>query len=123
MTVFFFPYALLEVPSNIMLKVLRGDDAIWHRTERYRADYRSHRRKSLLDVPYILNVNVMLKLVYQVGIAEAGFFPASTFTLTTWYKRLELQKRMAIFTALDPLPVLFPDSLPSPLRTWKGWVD
>lgn len=32
-----------------------------------------------------------------LGAAEAGFFPAATYLLTIWYKRLELQSRMAVF--------------------------
>ena len=32
-----------------------------------------------------------------LGMSEAGFFPAATFLLTTWYTRWELQTRMAVF--------------------------
>lgn len=32
-----------------------------------------------------------------LGFTEAGFFPAATFLLTTWYCRWQLQTRMAIF--------------------------
>lgn len=32
-----------------------------------------------------------------MGTAEAGFFPAATYLLTTWYSRWQLQTRMAIF--------------------------
>ncbi|KAL2382806.1 hypothetical protein RJ035_005948 [Blastomyces gilchristii] len=32
-----------------------------------------------------------------LGICEAGFVPASLYTLTTWYKRSETSKRFAIF--------------------------
>ena len=32
-----------------------------------------------------------------LGMTEAGFFPAATFLVTTWYCRWQLQTRMAIF--------------------------
>lgn len=32
-----------------------------------------------------------------MGLAEAGFFPAATYLLTTWYCRWEVQTRISIF--------------------------
>jgi len=32
-----------------------------------------------------------------LGVFEAGFFPALVFIITTWYKRHEVQQRLAIF--------------------------
>jgi MFS family permease len=34
---------------------------------------------------------------FFLGVAEAGFFPAATYLLTIWYRRYEVQKRMAVF--------------------------
>ena len=45
-----------------------------------------------------------------LGLAEAGYIPGAMFTLSTWYTREELTKRIAIFffgmfggTAVSPL--------------------
>jgi MFS family permease len=32
-----------------------------------------------------------------LGVFEAGFFPAATYLLTTWYCRFEVQTRLAVF--------------------------
>jgi MFS family permease len=32
-----------------------------------------------------------------LGLFEAGFFPAASFLLTTWYCRFELQSRLSVF--------------------------
>lgn len=32
-----------------------------------------------------------------LGLTEAGFFPAASYLLTTWYCRFEVQTRLAVF--------------------------
>jgi MFS family permease len=32
-----------------------------------------------------------------LGLAESGFFPATTYLLTTWYCRFEIRTQLAIF--------------------------
>jgi MFS family permease len=74
LTVFFVPYSLLEVPSNIVLKLLRP--SIWI---------------SILCFAWGLVMTLMgLVTTYHglivarffLGVAEAGFFPAATYLLT-----------------------------------------
>jgi len=99
LTVFFVPYALFEVPSNIVLKLIRP--SIW--------------------IPIIVflwglvmtlmgTVNSYPGLVvarFFLGVAEAGFFPAATYLLTLWYQRYEIQRRMAVFYAAASLSGAF----------------
>lgn len=75
-TVFFITYSLLEVPSNIMLKIIRP--SIW---------------MAILCFSWGLVMTLMgLATSYEglivarlfLGVAEAGFFPAATFLLTIW---------------------------------------
>lgn len=33
----------------------------------------------------------------MLGLAEAGYIPGAVYTLSTWYKKRELAKRVAIF--------------------------
>jgi MFS family permease len=37
------------------------------------------------------------RFIYHTNNEQAGFFPAATFLLTLWYRRFELQRRMAVF--------------------------
>lgn len=109
LTAFFPPYCLLEVPSNIILKLLRP--SIWITILLF----------SWVCLLWIQNLgeaetNVVKGLVMTLmglvhtyeglviarvflGVAECGFFPAATYLLTIWYKRYEVMQRMAIFYA------------------------
>lgn len=65
-----------------------------------------------------------------LGLAEAGFFPAATYLLTTWYCRWEIQTRMAVFFSAASLAGAFSGLLAfgiqhmdgiSGLRGWQ-WI-
>ncbi|KPI42794.1 putative transporter [Cyphellophora attinorum] len=112
LTVFFPTYALLEVPSNIVLKMLRP--SIW---------------LSILCFSWGLVMTLMgLVTTYQglyiarvfLGVAEAGFFPAATYLLTIWYRRYEVQKRMAIFYAAASLSGAFSGLLAFAIEKMDG---
>jgi len=88
-TLFFVPYTLLEVPSNIILKMMRPSHWI-----------------AILMFCWGLVMTLMgltssygglLAGRFFLGVTESGFFPAATFLLTLWYRRFELQRRMAVF--------------------------
>ncbi|KAF1349207.1 MFS general substrate transporter [Lizonia empirigonia] len=88
-TLFFVPYTLLEIPSNIVLKMMKP--SYW---------------MAILMLLWGLVMTLMgLVSSYEgllagrffLGVAESGFFPAATFLLTLWYRRFELQRRMAVF--------------------------
>ncbi|KIW83497.1 hypothetical protein Z517_02742 [Fonsecaea pedrosoi CBS 271.37] len=91
LTIMFIPYSLLEVPSNIILKMTRPSYYI-----------------SILLFVWGLIVTLtglvqsysgLLAARWFLGTAEAGFFPAATFLLTIWYRRYEVQTRMVFFYA------------------------
>lgn len=44
---------------------------------------------------------------FFLGVAESGFFPAASFLLTLWYKRYEVQSRLAVFYAACSLSGAF----------------
>jgi MFS family permease len=112
LTVFFVPYSLFEVPSNIMLKLLRP--SIW---------------LPILCFSWGLVMTLMgLTKSYTglviarvfLGVAEAGFFPAATFLLTIWYKRYEVQTRMSIFYAAASLSGAFSGLLAFAIEKMDG---
>ncbi|KAF4448420.1 major facilitator superfamily, partial [Fusarium albosuccineum] len=89
LTVFFFPYALLEIPSNMVLKMIKP--SLW-----IGAMMLSWGTVMTL-MGIVQSFSGLAGARAALGAAEAGFFPASTYLLTIWYKRLELQSRMAVF--------------------------
>ncbi|KZV65193.1 MFS general substrate transporter [Peniophora sp. CONT] len=89
LTIFFFPYAFFEVPSNVFLKRLRP--SIW---------------LSLLMLLWgimmtvqglVHNYGGLLGMRWMLGMMEAGLFPGVNYYLSCWYKRSEFGIRAAIF--------------------------
>ncbi|OAL53127.1 MFS general substrate transporter [Pyrenochaeta sp. DS3sAY3a] len=89
LTIFFFPYAALEVPSNILLKFLRPN--IWLMILILSWG------TVVITTGIVQDYAGLLTARFFLGVTEAGFFPAATYLLTCWYRRHELQARMAIF--------------------------
>ncbi|KAH8803518.1 major facilitator superfamily domain-containing protein [Xylogone sp. PMI_703] len=112
LTVFSIPYAIFEVPSNMVLKTIRP--SIW--------------------IPVLLlcwgTVMTLMGIVqsfrglvaarFFLGLSECGFFPAATFLLTIWYKRYEIQTRMAVFYASASLSGAFSGLLAFAIQKMDG---
>ncbi|KAK7987108.1 transporter [Apiospora saccharicola] len=88
-TIFFIPYIIFEIPSNIVLKKLRP--SIW---------------LSVLVISWgivitlmgvVQNFQGMVACRVFLGLCEAGFFPGAVFIVSSWYPRHELQQRLALF--------------------------
>jgi MFS family permease len=111
-TLFYVPYTLLEVPSNIILKLMRP--SLWI---------------AILLFSWGL-VMTLMGLVHSyagllvarwfLGVAEAGFFPAATFLLTIWYKRYEYQQRFAIFYSMASMAGAFSGLLAFAIEKMDG---
>ncbi|KAJ7781973.1 MFS general substrate transporter [Mycena maculata] len=89
LTVFFFSYAIFEVPSNVFLKRLRP--SVW---------------LSLLMLLWgvmmtvqglVHNFGGLVGMRWMLGTFEAGLFPGVNYYLSCWYKRSEFGIRAAIF--------------------------
>ncbi|BCS22289.1 uncharacterized protein APUU_30514S [Aspergillus puulaauensis] len=88
-TIFFVPYIIFEVPSNIVLKKVRP--SIW---------------LSFLIIAWgivmtcmgvVKNFDGLIACRVVLGVFEAGFFPGAVYIVSTWYPRHELQQRLALF--------------------------
>lgn len=55
-----------------------------------------------------------------LGVFEAGFFPAATYLLTTWYARFEVQTRLAIFFSAASLAGAFSGLLAFAIEKMDG---
>ncbi|KAJ9636378.1 hypothetical protein H2201_003544 [Coniosporium apollinis] len=89
LSIFFFGYLIMEVPSNMILSrsrpslYLPGIMFVWGALSAAMAAANGY--SALLAFRFIL------------GCIESGFFPGVLFLLSTWYKSTELGKRFAIF--------------------------
>jgi len=76
LTVFFFPYCVFEVPSNIVLKILRP--SLW-------ICFLMVTWGIVMTMQGIVkNYHGILITRIFLGLTESGFFPAATYLLTTW---------------------------------------
>lgn len=97
--VFFFTYALLEVPCNMMLKIMRPSTWI---------------TIMMLSWGLVMTLQGIVQGYYgliatrvMLGVCEAGFFPAASYLVTTWYCRFEVQRRLSVFYSAAALAGAF----------------
>ncbi|KAF7428025.1 hypothetical protein PC9H_007244 [Pleurotus ostreatus] len=115
--VFSIPYALVEVPSNIALKLFRP--SIW---------IPSIMLAWGIIMTLMCLVNSYAGLIVArlfLGVAEAGLFPGITFYLSHWYPRRKFAMRIAIFFSAATIAVMLSKahlvgSLHSGLRKWMA---
>ena len=112
LTIFFVSYILFEVPSNIMLKLMRP--SYWLTILLFSWGLVT----TLMGIVH--NYAGLLVCRFFLGVAEAGFFPAATYLLTLWYRRYEVQTRMAVFYAAASLSGAFSGLLAFGLQHMKG---
>ncbi|TEB30319.1 MFS general substrate transporter [Coprinellus micaceus] len=87
--IYFIPYILLQIPGNIVLRRLGVRNWLtflifaWGIVQ--------------LGMGWVQNWEALLATRILLGIFEAPFFPAVLWIITSWYKRHEVQKRVASF--------------------------
>ncbi|KAF8070584.1 major facilitator superfamily domain-containing protein [Lyophyllum atratum] len=86
---YFVPYILLQLPSNIVLRVLGARTWLTICVVGWGV--------SQLGMGFVPKWGYLVLCRIFLGVFEAGFFPALVFIITTWYKRHEVQKRLAFF--------------------------
>ncbi|KAK0195772.1 major facilitator superfamily domain-containing protein [Armillaria mellea] len=85
--IYFIPYILLELPSNMCLRaigarnLLTGTVIAWGAVQ--------------VGMGFVPSWGYLALCRALLGVFEAGFFPALIFIVTTWYKRHEVQKKLA----------------------------
>ncbi|KAJ2924109.1 hypothetical protein H1R20_g12979, partial [Candolleomyces eurysporus] len=87
--IYFPPYILLEVPGNLVLRWIGARLWITICVVGWGA--------AQLGMAFVPNWGLLCLTRVLLGVFEAGFFPAMAFIITTWYKRGEVQKRLAVF--------------------------
>ncbi|OAG34347.1 hypothetical protein AYO21_11499 [Fonsecaea monophora] len=90
LSVFFIPYILLEVPSNILLKKFR-------RPSTYMSILVLSWGIVMTCTGFVNNFGGLVACRFMLGIPEAGFFPAAIYLISRWYTAAHLQTRIALF--------------------------
>jgi len=110
--VFFIPYALAEVPSNVALKIFRP--SIWI--------------PSIMVAWGIVMTLMALAHTYEgliiarifLGLAEGGLFPGVTFYLSLWYRRRDVALRIALFFSAATIAGAFGGLLAYGIQNMEG---
>ncbi|KAI1393116.1 major facilitator superfamily domain-containing protein [Hypoxylon trugodes] len=88
-TIFFVPYIIFEIPSNIVLKKVRPSFWLTFLMVSWGIVM------TLMGI--VKNFAGMAACRIFLGLCEAGFFPGAVYLVSTWYPRHELQQRLALF--------------------------
>lgn len=92
---FFIPYILFELPSNIGLR--KFGPAIWLSTAVTLWGV------VLIGMAYVTTWNQLAATRALVGLFEAALFPGAALLVSCWYPRRSTQKRLSFFYSLSIL--------------------
>ncbi|THD00310.1 hypothetical protein EYZ11_000203 [Aspergillus tanneri] len=109
LTIFFVPYIIFEIPSNVLLKKFKPH--VW----------------LTICQGLVSNWGGLITTRCFLGMFETGMFPGCFYLLGMWYKRSEAQKRFSFFFSSTTLAGAFGGLLASGLgkmdgvRGYSGW--
>ncbi|OTA69155.1 MFS general substrate transporter [Hypoxylon sp. EC38] len=89
LTIFFVPYVIFEIPSNIMLKRLKP--SVWLPGCILCFGI------IMLCQGFVQSYSGLLATRFFLGLAEAGIFPGSFYLISFWYRKEEAQKRFTVY--------------------------
>lgn len=119
LTMFFIPYIVFEIPSNILMK--KFTPRIWLSGCMFMF--------GVVEVcqGLVQNYGGLLATRFFLGLFEAGMFPGCFYLIGMWYKRSEAQRRYSFFFSSTTLAGAFGGLLASAigkmdgLRGYHGW--
>ncbi|KAF8967756.1 MFS general substrate transporter [Flammula alnicola] len=112
LTIFFFSYAIFEVPSNVFLKRLRP--SIWLSLLMFFWGIMMTLQGLVHNFPQLMGLRWLL------GTFEAGLFPGVNYYLSCWYKRSEFGLRAAIFFSAATVSGAFGGLLAAAISNMAG---
>ncbi|KAJ4294480.1 High-affinity nicotinic acid transporter [Kalmusia sp. IMI 367209] len=119
LVIFFVPYILFEIPSNIILKKLKP--RIWLSICMF-----GFGLVTMLQ-GLVQNYSGLLATRFFLGVFETGMFPGAFYLIGMWYRRHEAQKRYTFFFSSTTLAGAFGGLLASAIgkmdgmRGYRGW--
>ncbi|CAG8031493.1 unnamed protein product [Penicillium olsonii] len=87
--VFYIPYILFEVPSNIVMKKLKPHVWLSGCIVAFGV--------AMLGQAFVKNYGGLIATRFVLGLAECGIFPGSFYLISFWYRRAEAQKRFTMY--------------------------
>lgn len=112
LVIFFVPYILFEIPSNIILKKVKP--RIWLSICMF-----AFGLVTLLQ-GFVQNLSGLIATRFFLGVFEAGMFPGCFYLLSCWYSRQEAQKRYSFFFSSTTLAGAFGGLLASAIGKMDG---
>ncbi|KAF8464454.1 major facilitator superfamily domain-containing protein [Kalaharituber pfeilii] len=109
---FFVPYFLFELPSNILLRKIGA--------ARWLGSITMAWGLVMMGMGFAQNWWSIAILRTVLGLFEAGFFPGCVYLISCWYVRYEVQKRLAAFFLVSVLAGGFSPLLATALIQMKG---
>jgi len=119
LVIFFVPYILCEIPSNILLKKMKP--RIWLSICMF-----GFGLVTMLQ-GFVQNYSGLLATRFFLGVFESGMFPGAFYLIGMWYRRHEAQKRYSFFFSSTTLAGAFGGLLASVIgkmdhmRGYRGW--
>jgi MFS family permease len=119
LVIFFVPYILLEIPSNILLKKLKP--RVWLSICMF-----GFGMVTMLQ-GFVQNYAGLLATRFFLGVFETGMFPGAFYLIGMWYRRHEAQRRYSFFFSSTTLAGAFGGLLASAIgkmdgmRGYQGW--
>ena len=112
LTIFFVPYVLFEIPSNVLLKRLKPH--VWLSVCMFMFGL------TTVCQGLVQNFGGLVTTRFFLGLFETGMFPGSFYLIGMWYKRHEAQKRYTFFFASTTLAGAFGGLLASAIGKMDG---
>ncbi|KAL1762024.1 major facilitator superfamily domain-containing protein [Schizophyllum commune] len=112
LTVFFFPYALLEPATNVLLRRLKPSCFLSFMIVSWGIVMTLH--GVMHDYGGLVTCRVLL------GLFESGMYPGIVFYISSWYKRTELGSRVAVFFTSATVAGAFSGLLASGIQNMHG---
>lgn len=113
--VFFIPYFLFELPSNIILRKVG--------TAKWLGSIVVSWGLVMLGMGFAKHWWQIAILRTMLGFFEAGFFPGCVYLISCWYVRYEVQKRLAAFYLVSSMASGFAPLLASGLMQMDGLAN
>ena len=119
LVIFFVPYVVFEIPSNILLKKFRPH--VWLAACMFMFGLVS------ICQGLVQNYAGLLTTRFFLGLFETGMFPGCFYLISMWYRREEAQRRFSFFFSSTTLAGAFGGLLASAigkmdhLRGYRAW--
>ncbi|KAH7324949.1 major facilitator superfamily domain-containing protein [Stachybotrys elegans] len=119
LVIFFVPYCLFEIPSNMLLK--RFKPHVWLSVNMFAFGLVT------LLMGFVQNYSGLLACRFFLGVFETGMFPGAFYLIGMWYRRHEAQKRYSFFFSSTTLAGAFGGLLAAAIgnmegmRGYRGW--